>query len=1397
MDDLLRASVGDISPEDDFRPAYQGAYDQRQRAENDAWLRSMASDGEAPEAPAGSDPAAGPAQPGQESAAQVEDDEGGGLWDYAKSAGSGALAVAGDIVRGGTEAIPQAFGGMVDALDEAAYALQSIIPMPGVELFDDEGNFSPSWLSPSEMTASMKADETLLDMIAPKKADSVTGGIVRAGAQFLTGFLPGMQASRAMGLGKVASGFAAGAFADAVVFDPHEARLSTFLNEVPGLQAIVPDYLASHGSENESEWEGRLKNAIEGAGLGAMAEGLFSVFKYYKAQRSARPAGEPQGAMGQAAIDQQNAAARAQIETNVSDDMLAPLGDARETAPLLIEANPAETLQTALKRLDEADARSVQMEQNGASIQRIAEIIEGKKRKIDQGGEAPAVPTGETAREAIDDALDELRSGAVSKARFPAKPVAAIVRELGGIDPTSSLAGDLRSRGITTRSFPGLYRKGGLQSLDNVPGSEHRLFVENGRVNADGYVDQQSFVEGLEAELKGDAWRTSDERAMIDEIVAPAQELDEQLSRLGIDYENMSNDAVKLRLKEISDEQEAWRNWQERATARISDEGQPRTYAELVDEQREIWTVEQTAEARSQGVDEAIIQAHQPAKVYVNLARIKGAEDVKALIQTMADADAAHIKDKQRGVVSNAQTIKESSQEWKDLNDLVGRAPGPMSASQAVAARKILASSAEQVMQLAKIASSPNAGKVDLYNFRRAASVHAAIQAEVIGARTETARALQSWSIPVGADKVRTDAINDLLANNMGGDLQKLARQIANTSDEAALNDMTRQLVGMRVRDALYSVYVNGLLSGPKTHMVNAMSNAAVAMYAIPERYLAETFSNAFGKGDVVRGEAQAMAYGMIEGIRDGVRLMTLGPKAEGMAHLGELWEQFGKTEMRANPISGAAFGLDPNSTMYRGLDAMGAIIGIPGTMLERGDLFFKSLNYRMELHALAFREAKLSGLEGKEFAEKVADTLRNPPAHVAEEANRMALVNTFTNPLGEKGRMVQRAISSTPLRWAMPFVRTPTNIMKYTFERTPLAYASSAIRADIAAGGARAAQAQARVAMGTMLMMSFAGLALDGAVSGGGPLDPKQRMAMEQDGWQPYSVKIGDKWYSYSRLDPLGMMLGMSADLAEITTNPRGDASDDMVVMAGITAFVQNMASKTYAQGAFELAAALDPRNPAGSPAQFLNRQATGLIPFSAALRQTAQAMDPTMRESRDEVTTAEGKADPLASWLNRLVNDAKRGIPGLSDTLPPVRDIFGEPMTRESGVGAAWDMIMPIQARQEKSDPVLRAIIDNELKVARPSRQVAGINLSADQYDELQVIAGGLVRQQLDALVRAPMFKSLTSGPDGMQAQLIKSTIERMHRVARDQLLMKDPELRDKRNSKIIRNQNLLLGN
>lgn len=1348
---------------------------------------AAAVEGATPAAPPANQPELMGYQPVQKEEPKADDTLMSGVMNWAKRA-------AVDVGKGLPEIPSQAVGGVIDALGEMDQFMQQALPIGGMQLFDDAGNFDPSFLSNDQMMANNKAGEDLFSMIAPEDADTMTGGFVRATTQFLTGFIPGLQATKVMTAlkgGTMLSNMAAGAIADMVVFDPNEDRLSTFLNQIPALSSIVPDYLADNNPD-QSHWEGRLKNAIEGAGLGLAVDGLLSSFKYYKAARKARAenkaAADPVGATVEAAKDELKAASRQELVQDIPDEAFRPLGDAAPDAPLLVEAPANATTGEAFGRIADARTRALKHDKDLAALDQVNGIRERF-----------AKARGATDRDPLDDMLDELRSGAVLNAKIPKRPIAEIVKGLGGIDPASSLAAELRGRGVTPQKFPGMFKRGGRQSLDNVPASEHPIFAGRGD-DGQGYLNEQSFIDGLEAELKGEPWMTAESQRAFDDVISPLDDLEVTLDQMGINYKEMSNDRVKARIQEIQDAEAIYnRDMGNDALFETS-----RTLKDIEKEARD--------EAIAQGRDPDIAAADAvKPKIYINHARINSAEDVRQTLQAMADLDADAINAKRRGVVSNEQTIRESSKEYRDLNDLIGRAPGPMNAAQAVAARRLLASSGEQIVQLAKIAQAPNASAADVFNFRRAMSVHYALQSEVVAARTETARALQAWAIPAGATKARSQAIADLIAQGGGaGDIQALAKAVSNVADNpTAINAMARELGRGRFGRALYQVWINGLLSSPKTHAVNILSNAMTSLYAIPERYMAAGISKAFYNGEIQTGEAAAQAFGLVKGIRDGVRLVYMGNKAEAHDGIGDVFDAFAKVEgTQQNAFSSDALGLSPDGGLGWGIDMLAKIVNAPGSALNAEDKFFKTIAYRMELQALAYRTAAAEGLDGKDAATRIHEILSNPPDTLKADALDMAHYQTFTTALSPSARQAlggiqKNAIIGPVFRLVVPFVKTPTNILKFTFARTPLAYASSAIRADIAAGGARAAQAHARVAMGSMIMLSVMDMTAEGSITGAGPLaeDMEKTAGLRRSNRgagapPPYSIKVGDRWYAYNRLDPIGMMMGMGADMAE-TFGSAEDADSEMLAGAGILAIAQNLASKSYLSGVFDFLGAMDPNNPSSNPGKYLSDFAGSMVPYSSFLRSIATANDPVARDAKSVVYGDDLKVDPVATYWQSTLDKVKKGIPGMSDELPPLRDLWGDPIDRSSGIGWGWDFVSPIASKADNPDPVTAELVNNKIAIGFPPRSIDGVQLTAQEYDQFSEMAGKPAKAYLDELVKQPSFEKMSAGPDGMKAELIKNIISNFRDQARAQMMMRNPELRDRAVSIQQENMRSLTGN
>ena len=116
-----------------------------------------------------------------------------------------------------------------------------------------------------------------------------------------------------------------------------------------------------------------------------------------------------------------------------------------------------------------------------------------------------------------------------------------------------------------------------------------------------------------------------------------------------------------------------------------------------------------------------------------------------------------------------------------------------------------------------------------------------------------------------------------------------------------------------------------------------------------------------------------------------------------------------------------------------------------------------------------------------------------------------------------------------------------------------------------------------ARLIVGTMVGTAFAGMALEGDVTGSGPTDWRERAILRASGWQPYSVKIGDVYYSYDWIDPFATIMGLSADMAELAERAGEDYEQGVIDLSQAAAMIfssiaENLMSKLSLRGASQL---------------------------------------------------------------------------------------------------------------------------------------------------------------------------------------------------------------------------------
>jgi hypothetical protein len=338
--------------------------------------------------------------------------------------------------------------------------------------------------------------------------------------------------------------------------------------------------------------------------------------------------------------------------------------------------------------------------------------------------------------------------------------------------------------------------------------------------------------------------------------------------------------------------------------------------------------------------------------------------------------------------------------------------------------------------------------------------------------------------------------------------------------------------------------------------------------------------------------------------------------------------------------------------------------------------------------------------------------------------------------------------------------------------------------RADIAAGGARADLALARMATGSAIMLMGVDAASNGLITGAGPDDAGEKANLMRQGWQAYSVYIGGKYYSYNRMDPLGTTLGFAANMAELVARydiePEEIDEIEEQFAAGVALVSSVLIDKTYMQGVSEAINAMaESDTRADKTLSFVNRLAASVVPAGA--NALAQAMDPATPD------------------VNSAAEAIMARIPQLRERLTKKRDLWGQPMQMDPGWGMfspVVSAVSPIAVSQEKDSPIDAEMQRLNMNVQRIGKRVDfdGVAVNLRDYpkvyeryvtlagNELKHPAWGLgAKDLLDAIVsgkhelsEAYRIQPDTSKPDeGGKAQFIMKIITDFRQRARAEIM------------------------
>lgn len=559
-------------------------------------------------------------------------------------------------------------------------------------------------------------------------------------------------------------------------------------------------------------------------------------------------------------------------------------------------------------------------------------------------------------------------------------------------------------------------------------------------------------------------------------------------------------------------------------------------------------------------------------------------------------------------------------------------------------------------------------------------------------------------------------------------------------------------------KDKFGEYVVNSYISGLATPLVNAASGVAKLGLLSAERILQA--ANPFSKVKI--GEVLPAFRGMMDGMLEGAYFAKEG-------------------FLRGSPLDASmpeikgAIGLQTGATKAEKL--LGQIVRTPGRVGVGTDEFFKAIFRKMEYNAQAYRLASTGKYGDPETVyaalrnvnTKAADwkdqVLKMPNVAALPDATRAKFIQdvqdfaksaTFQQDLGKFGNNVLRFRSQHPeMAWVVPFVKTPINIMKDALSYTPLGIFSKGLPNDVKV---------ARTAIGASIAVGMSQLVGSKQITGSYPKDADKRNAMIAAGLPEYSIKIGDTWYSYARVEPLATIMGSTVDGINSVKNYYDKNPADrkvkeltLDVIGGIT---KNIASKTFLEGISGVLQAIhDPERYGGS---FVNSFAGLLVPsFIAA---PARANDPNMR-----VVTGFGEA-----VQNRVPN---LGQEFARENLPAQSMLYGGARPNPSYGAAAFTGIQTTPATQTAvQQEAARVKFDYNL----PGKSLKGVELEGADQARYQALASEQADRMLPAIMQSPVYQAAS---DSIKKVVLEKGMQKARAAATKIMFgekIQDPEFR-----------------
>lgn len=1424
-----------LSLDDDaFRKAVQGPGAEAEQPSTPAMgtdaLGSMTGF-EAPDATPATSPVEAPAAEGPGLVSRVLSDIGTGLKEAPGAVLRGAASAGNEILQ---------------SIDEAGDWLNQNV----VDLGTPQWPVGPDGGLRSPIRSSRPEDGIAANPIPmPEAPQSTTGGFVEKAAQFAAGFIG---AGRIIKMGGVAGGLVKGAAADAFAFDPREERVSNFLQQVPALQNPVVNYLAA--SPEDSSAEGRLKNALEGAGIGAAVESVFLAFKAFKASKAGKAA--EADTLTEAAADALPGDVVAKEE--MAGTTPAPKPEATVEAP--------EGLPAAAEVAPPVDTRGSGRIFHGTNTDLGREVL-----SAGASGDGVIYGKGFYTSDATDIVEGYARNRTKSTRQGEEMVWEFDEREgvrLFDLEQPIRNSEDKMHLWDEVSSDPQIMAAAYKWAVDNVPDfpkifdkeygeyisgdammemAKSRSLDELARELPDGAVDAMfGALRQSDVSMRGimDTGRQMYGQDFLDWTVDRLTGTLEELGFNGLKhtggkltnspehtvkiYWNPERDLINRRRVNKpeptkAEDGPAPSQTEPEVTFRAADDAAERklrglkSFVDISPERRK--EIVAAALEAVEGIDpKGVLKREAMGDVPKNDPRrfdwtaISDAEELVAVSRAIGKETLKSFKELKVSHQATAERAKEiavnfghaDADEW--LTRLHGRsADSDVLAAETYAYTAMVKNLQKNLVEMARDISQGTVPKgyqtMDEATeaFEKAGALYVDVSASVQNIASNIGRALNI--------RKASDVVDPALFELRKGRAEEAARLLVEFADNPqGMVKALQKTYEPGWLDKTASYFKANLLWSPPTHIINI----GTAFGQTAMRPLTRIV------GGAMTGNTEVMATGVKQGLqmmyllgdslkaaRQAIALgrSTLDPSAGTKFIDGEA-----ATERL---IKGGGDGwTDAKSIGINVANALWSVQQMPFRLLDAQDDFFANLAAK----SLIVAETQVKGQRaGKSAVDIKADIVKalkesfdentgqiiNPKA--LEEARNV----TFKQNL-EPGilREFQVTLAKHPVLQiaALPFFKTPVNLFKQSMRYTPGINALvSDVRTRFKSGPEGQAAVLGEMGVGVMLWTAAITAAQNGLITDGGPTEQAARSAKQQTGWRSYSIKKEREdgsvvYIPLSNTDPFGMILSMAADLSSVWDKAEiegGYPELEDAAMAAFWAVMRNAQERNFFDGLSNLLSLAERSGDEYGLKKWLASTASGFVPMSAGVAWVNSFNDPTLKDARG------------------LVDRFLARLPGGSGAAPAKRNWLGEPVEKEGRLVSVQENDVLAREYNTYADV-------NELapQAPTPRFRVKGVDVDlreiqmedgrwasdvyADTLTELR-FKGRTLRETLEGIVTSERYRNLSdrrTTQGGSKFAELMRVRERYVEAAKATFIRQHPEVREKINQradKIIKAQDV----